>query len=327
MKIEQSAVAMQADHRYSSEYEARLESVTSFRSVYEGVAQAGELPANGETVSETDREARLLMLLEAFIVRLLELISGKQDSPVTDLRASLNTQMPENSTSRPARALEMEWKNEFTEIFREHERTDFSSTGKIKTADGRSLDFTLELAMCRDFECERKTIDSGKLVVMRDPLVINFDGKAAELSGKRFTFDLDADGQSESIGALGVSSGYLAIDRNSDGRINDGSELFGTRSGNGFADLAAFDGDGNHWLDEADAAFTDLRIWQRDGAGQDTLSTLRDKGVGALYLGSTETPFALTDSDNRPLAQIRASGIYLREDGSAGTLQQVDLAV
>ncbi|MBL0166087.1 MAG: hypothetical protein IPP85_02635 [Propionivibrio sp.] len=331
MKIEQSAVAMQADHRFSSEYEARLESVTSFRSVFEGVAQAGELPANGEMVfrtdRKTDREARLLMLLEAFIVRLLELITGKQDSSVTDLRAPLKTQMPENSTSRPARALEMEWKNEFTEIFREHERTDFSSTGKILAADGRSLDFKLELAMCRDFECESKIIDSGKAVVLRDPLVINFDGKAAELSGKRFAFDLDADGKSELIGALGASSGFLAIDRNADGHINDGSELFGTRSGNGFADLAAFDGDGNHWLDEADAAFTTLRIWQRDGAGQDTLSTLRDKGVGALYLGSTETPFALNDSENRPLAQIRASGIYLREDGSAGTLQQVDLAV
>jgi hypothetical protein len=327
MKIEQSAVAMQADHRFSSEYEARLESVTSFRSVYDGVAQAGELPASATSNIDTNREAQLLKMLEAFLVRLLELISGKQDSPAKDLHASLNMQKSENSTSRPARALEMEWKNEFTEIFREHERTDFSSTGKINTADGRSLDFKLELAMCRDFECARKAIDSGKAVVLRDPLVINFDGKVAELSGKRFAFDLDADGMSESINALGSSGGYLAIDSNADGRINDGSELFGTRSGNGFADLAAFDGDGNHWLDEADAAFTTLRIWQRDGAGQDTLSTLRDKGVGALYLGSSETPFALTDSENRSLAQIRASGIYLREDGSAGTLQQVDLAV
>ena len=327
MKIEQSAVTLHAEHRFSSEYEARLESEISFRSVYDGVAQAGELPASGATELNTDRQAQLLMLLEAFLVRLLELISGKQDSPVNDLRTQLKTQLPENGTTRPERALEMEWKNEFTEIFREHERTDFSAKGKINTADGRSLDFKLELAMCRDFECERKAIDSGKAVVMRDPLVINFDGRAAELSGKRFAFDRDADGMSESIGALASSSGYLAIDSNGDGRINDGSELFGTRTGNGFADLAAFDGDGNRWLDEADAAFTDLRIWQRDGAGQDTLSSLRDKGVGALYLGSTETPFALNDSDNRPLAQIRASGIYLREDGSAGTLQQVDLAV
>lgn len=323
MKIEQSAVSINADHRLTSEYEARLESRISFRTLFDGVAQIGESPASGET----DRQTRLLMMIEALLARLLALISGKHNSLMSDVCVLLGTEIPKGGAGRPLRALEMEWNNEFTQIFREHERSDFSSTGKIRTADGRSLDFKLELAMCRNFECERKAIDSGKAVVLRDPLVINFDGKATELSGKRFAFDLDADGKSESIDTLGSCSGYLAIDRNGDGRINDGSELFGTRSGNGFADLAAFDGDGNHWLDEADAAFATLRIWQPDGVRQDMLSTLRDKGVGALYLGSAETPFSLTDSDNRPLAQIRASGIYLCEDGSVGTLQQVDLAV
>lgn len=95
----------------------------------------------------------------------------------------------------------VEWTSETTEIIREHESTDFGSTGKIQTADGRSLDFTLSLEMCRDFSCERKvtTVDTA---VLRDPLVINFDGKAAELSGKRFAFDLDSDGKSDSdVGA------------------------------------------------------------------------------------------------------------------------------
>jgi len=105
MKIEQSAVAMHADHRFSSEYEARLESAISFRSVYDGVAQAGELPASGAADRNTDRETRLVMMLEAFIVRLLELISGKQDSPVNDLRTPLKTQLPEDGTTRPVRAL------------------------------------------------------------------------------------------------------------------------------------------------------------------------------------------------------------------------------
>ena len=57
------------------------------------------------------------------------------------------------------------------------------------------------------------------------------------------------------------------------------------------------------------------------------MSTLGEKGVGALYLGSVDTPFSLTDGDNRVLAQIRASGVYLSEDGRAGSLQQIDLAV
>ena len=49
--------------------------------------------------------------------------------------------------------------------------------------------------------------------------------------------------------------------------------------------------------------------------------------VGALYLGSAETPFALTDWGNARLGYVRASGVYLREDGNVGTMQQIDLAV
>jgi len=268
-------------------------------------------------------------MIESLIERMLALFSGSKDSQVSDVREVLKTDgagVPDNTSARPSRVVEMEWKSERTEIVREHESSDFSSTGKIQTTDGRSLDFSLNLAMCRDYESVRTTQESGK-AVLRDPLVINFDGKSAELSGKRFAFDLDVDGKSEWIDGLASASGYLAIDSNADGRINDGSELFGTRSGDGFGDLAKFDSDGNHWLDEADAVFDTLRIWQHDDVGNDTMSTLREKGVGALYLGSTETPFALTDTENRLLAQIRASGVYLKEDGRAGSLQQIDLAV
>ena len=325
MKIEQSSVAMNADHEFSSECEASFKSECSFRTIFNGVSQTEAASGN----RETDSPEHMLMMLEDLIARILDLISGSAKTQVMDVQEVLKTDtaaVPEQSAVRSGRTREMVWKSEFTETVREHESSDFSSTGKIKTADGRSLDFSLNLTMCRDFECERKTMDSGK-VEFRDPLVINFDGKAADLSGKSFSFDLDMDGKAESIFSLGSSSGYLAIDNNADGCINDGSELFGTRSGNGFADLAKLDSDGNHWLDEADAGFASLRIWQRDASGQDTLSSLRDKGVGALYLGSTETPFSLTDNENRTLGQIRASGIYLREDGGAGSLQQIDLAV
>ena len=49
---------------------------------------------------------------------------------------------------------------------------------------------------------------------------------------------------------LGSGSGFLALDKNGNGKIDDGSELFGTKSGDGFADLAEYDSDGNGWIDE-----------------------------------------------------------------------------
>jgi len=324
MKIEQSAVAVNACHSFSSECEIKIESTCSFRTLFDGAAQASELSA----ISEEDRQRQLLMAIESLIARLLEFINGNRNARVSDLREALPresaaTQSPQSPRGRQT---EIEWTTETTESIREQERTAFASTGKVQTADGRTLDFTLDLAMCRDFSCERKAVSVEK-AVLRDPLVINFDGKAAELSGKCFAFDLDCDGTTESMAALASGSAYLAFDRNGDGRINDGSELFGTQSGNGFADLARFDADGNRWLDENDAVFERLRIWEHDDAGEARQSTLKERGVGALYLESAATPFSLTDSQNRLLAQIRASGVYLREDGGAGSLQQVDLAV
>ena len=323
MKVEQAAVCMNSGHTFSSECEYKVESTLNFRTVFAGVSEAEDAAASGAA----DRQERLLLMLQELVGRILALLAGEgeQSSTVADLSGTPTAAaLPQERTS--ANRFEIAWTRETSETISEHESTEFSSSGKVLTSDGRALDFTLELCMSRDFSCQRKTLESGK-VVLRDPLVINFDGDAAELDGTRLAFDLDADGKVEAIPGLSCASGYLAIDRNGDGCVNDGRELFGTRSGDGFAELAALDSDGNHWLDEADAAFDALRVWQRDESGQSTLSSLRERGVGALYLGSSETPFALKDGDNALLGQVRASGLYLNEDGSAGSLQQIDLAV
>lgn len=327
MKVEQAVVGMNSCHTFSTECEFKVESTLNFRTVFAGVSEAEDAAASGDA----ERQERLLLMLQELVGRMLALLSGKSlsgeaTSTLADLSGTKAAAASAPQQRSPERGFEIAWTRETTETFSESENTGFSSTGKVLTADGRTLGFTLDLCMSRDFSCSRKTLTSGT-AVLRDPLVINFDGRAAELEGTRFEFDLDADGKVEAIPGLSGASGYLAIDRNGDGCVNNGSELFGTCSGDGFADLAALDSDGNRWLDEADAAYDTLRVWQRDERGQSTLSSLRERGVGALYLGSSETPFALKDDDNRLLGQVRASGIYLNEDGSAGTLQQIDLAV
>ena len=125
-----------------------------------------------------------------------------------------------------------------------------------------------------------------------DPLVINLDTDATELSDQTFYFDLDADGEEEEISML-KGSGYLALDKNEDGIINDGSELFGTGNGDGFADLARYDEDGNGWIDENDSIWSKLKIWCKDEKGNDVLYKLSDKGVGAICLQNVSTDFTL----------------------------------
>lgn len=212
-------------------------------------------------------------------------------------------------------------------IYQESENASFSAAGLIETQDGKSIEFSVELNLSREFRLETNLIiTAGDPEKKVDPLVINFDGNAAELSQTRFEFDLDANGTTEQIATLRPGSGYLALDKNQDGVINNGSELFGPNSGNGFAELAKYDNDSNGFIDEADPIYNSLRIWQQHEDGSQQLIALGDKSIGAIYLGHATTPFQLRTADNKSLGEITDSGVYLTEDGKVGTIQQINLS-
>lgn len=222
-----------------------------------------------------------------------------------------------------------EWKVQTvtSTFFSEQEVTEFSTVGKVCTADGREIDFGVSVEMSRSFvqETECYTEQSYTMV---DPLVINLDTNIAQVRDMKFYFDLDADGKEEEISELGAGSGYLALDKNGDGEVNDGSELFGTKSGDGFADLAAYDSDKNGWIDEADEIFSKLKIWTKNENGENMLLTLKEADVGAVFLGNADTQFSLNNAEtNATKAAIRKTGIFLRESGTVGTVQHVDLAL
>ena len=209
----------------------------------------------------------------------------------------------------------------------ESETTSFSTTGTVKTADGREINFGLNLKMSRSFtEFYEERYNIGVLKCT-DPLVINLDGNIAGLSDQTFFFDLDGDGEKEEISTLKSGSGYLALDLNEDGVINDGSELFGTKTGNGFADLAKYDQDGNGWIDEDDEVWSKLLIWTKDEDGKDKLYHLSEAGVGAICLQNANTEFSLNSvKDNHTNGVLRNTGIFLYENGTVGTVQHLDLA-
>ncbi|MBI5892604.1 MAG: hypothetical protein HZB79_02950 [Deltaproteobacteria bacterium] len=207
----------------------------------------------------------------------------------------------------------------------ENEETSFSAKGIIKTKDGKEISFTLNLKMSREFASEEnmnlRLGDAKKI----DPLVINFDGNSAELTDMKFAFDLDADGNAENVSFVGSGSGFLALDINNDGKINDGRELFGPQTGDGFAELKQYDEDNNNWIDENDSIYNKLYIWTKDAQGIDSLSGLKEKGVEAIHLSSIGSSFDLTDSQNQLNGQINTTGVYLTSDDNVKTLQQIDL--
>jgi hypothetical protein len=278
--------------------------------------------ADPDRAAEADPRSQLIKLMvEALTgrkIRIIRLEDAKPDAPPEELK--------DPGQAAPQQAgYGIEY--DYRETHYEAEQTIFAAAGVVRTADGREIRFSLSLAMSREyFREDTVSIRLGD-AVKKDPLVINFSGTAARLTDTRFSFDIDADGTPDHIPFVGAGSGFLALDLNLDGKINDGGELFGTRTGDGFAELAAYDQDRNGWIDENDAVFKNLRVWTKDAEGNDTLYTLAEKNIGAISLAHVETPFAIKDGGNVLNGQVRATGTYVSENGTAGTVQQIDLAV
>lgn len=216
---------------------------------------------------------------------------------------------------------------EHHETYQETESTQFSAQGVVRTTDGKEIKFQLDLSMTREFRSQSDVNLRLGDAQRKDPLVINFGGNAAQLLDQTFQFDLEADGHKENIAQLAAGSGYLALDVNGNGRIDSGKELFGPTSGSGFRELANHDQDGNGWIDENDAVFDQLRIWTPTADGGGRLAALAELSIGAIATSTLATPFALRGTNNSDLGMVRESGIYLHEDGSVGTSQEIDLTI
>lgn len=288
----------------------------------------GEAEAIDEVADEVERDPMLRMLrqvIEWMTGRPMAVFDARALNRHGEVPAELGQAQAELAPGRQRAGFGIEYDAYYRHT--ESERTRFAAEGVVMTADGKEIRFSLSLEMARSYQEESHVSLRAGDAVMKDPLVVNFGGNAAQLSDQTFSLDLDRDGSNETARFVASGSGFLVFDRNGDGLVNDGSELFGPASGNGFAELAALDGDGNGWIDSGDANFARLGIWTQDAADSRQIGSLADYGVGALFTGNVATPFALKDAANTSLGQVVGTGLYLKETGEAGTMQQIDLAV
>ena len=198
-------------------------------------------------------------------------------------------------------------------------------SGSIQTQDGRTIQYGLSLEMLHMSYSHREvSIRAG--AALTDPLVLNFQGPVALNGAERMDFDLNADGKKESLATLASDSAFLVLDRNHNGVIDDGRELFGAITGDGFAELAAFDEDGNGFIDEGDSIFSQLKLWRPDANGQGRLVDLVSQGVGAIGLLRAYGDFALVDH-SAVEGLVRSTGVFFTEGGLVKNIQQIDLAV
>lgn len=140
--------------------------------------------------------------------------------------------------------------------------------------------------------CYYQTVDC------MSPIILNLDRGGYELSGPSSPvwFDLNADGKLDQLNwtAAGADIGFLVCDRNSNGIVDNGSELFGDHTPllhggtaqNGFEALAEFDENRDGVIDATDSIWPRLSIWiDRDHDGfstADEIVPIRSTAVTAI---------------------------------------------
>jgi hypothetical protein len=167
------------------------------------------------------------------------------------------------------------------------------------------------------------------------PLVLSLLHAPVEFTEASGYFDLSGASEPRQTDWVAPSTPWLCLDRDGNGRIDDGSELFGSmtrlsngrRATNGFEALRELDGDGDGFLTPADAAWGDLLVWSdrnQDRVSQaDELISLSATPILAIELAYHSAPRC----DARGNCEVERARVYYvgANQTAAGALVDVHL--
>ncbi|MEG0870163.1 MAG: calcium-binding protein, partial [Hafnia sp.] len=165
--------------------------------------------------------------------------------------------------------------------------------------------------------------------MLYDPLVLDLDGDGIETvsSDAGIKFDFDGDGLKTATGWIGSDDGILTIDKNNNGKIDDGAELFGVdyvkADGNkaidGYDALRDLDSNADGVFNASDDKFNSVKVWRdlnQDGIAQaDELRSLQDHGIVSIELSSKPVNI---DANGNIISQ---QGTYYKNTGEKGSVE------
>ena len=170
-------------------------------------------------------------------------------------------------------------------------------------------------------------IEAG--IIKVDPLILDLDNDGFNILDKSegVYFDKDNNGYKERIDWT-AKDAFLAIDRNGNGVIDNGSELFGDTTfingedkyaEDGFAALQQYDENGDGVINNEDRVFGDLKLWvDKNGNGiseSSELSTLADNNISSISVNADEETI-ITSTD----AVIDGTASFEYSDGTKGRM-------
>lgn len=163
---------------------------------------------------------------------------------------------------------------------------------------------------------------------LKDPLIVQFGSQGlGNIEGQK-SFAINQDDILDDLPIFSGDVGYLVYDKNDNQKADNGSELFGPQTGQGFIELAQLDTNKNSFIDAKDAQFDRLYLWQpSDNEQTGQWMSLKEANIQAISLSAISTPFDFYDQQGQVQAQLRQSSFAISEDGYGRGVHQVDVRI
>jgi len=191
----------------------------------------------------------------------------------------------------------------------------------ITLENGDTLDISLSIKFEQNFSEEKQWMTKND-EIFNDPLLISLNNDNP-ITNSFFDFNVNA--SQKQLLYTNENSGYLVFDENNNNTVDDGSELFGPKTNDGYQELSGFDDDKNGWLDDADKIFKQLKLWTITEGENGKLSSLKELGIGALSLTKTSMSFIQKTDSETSTAQFKNASLGITSNYEAISMFQIDL--
>jgi hypothetical protein len=291
-------------------YSQTSQASSTYASVsYEKVSLESSLsqPSQESNLSEIPLDPKIRKMLHA-----IEALTGKKIE-IPSLKREIH---PNTNSTSPFIKPNLEYER----IQYESSSLSVSFSGKLQNDTGKEINFSLSIEWREEFfQYEQLSAQSER--EKNNPLIISF-GPNPPVSSKKIGFNLPKN--AHSLNLLNGDSGYLVLDVNENGKADNGGELFGPQTSDGFLELSQYDSDGNGWMDEGDEIFKQLYLWSPQ-KGRDGMITLKEAGIAAISLSTVNVDFTQKSFINEPVAHYDKAGIAINENGQSNAVFNVEL--
>ncbi len=242
-----------------------------------------------------------------------------ESGPLSDLKEDISQWADRRSSGVKVLLKTLGVEESDSEIKRDEESDDTSATSKNSPPphEGEPPEsISLQVSATRTENAEIVAEET-----VSDPLMFDLDGNGSiSTTGvdAGLNFDIDGDGTAEKSSFVGGNDAILAYDKNGNGVLDSGRELFGDQNGaaNGYAELSIYDSNADGRIDSTDPIFDKLRLVKNRGADTFDMSnaqSLRDVGISSIDLTYRNVAGETGAGD-----KVAQAGSYTRTDGSEG---------